>query len=126
MPREELKRTLESLHEELSQSAKIDPEVRKLLTDVARDIEQTLQEEPPASESEAKHSDLIDRVNNLASHFEEQHPTLAQIIGRIANGALQLSFQPDPDDENARVITLDATSARWAPLLKQLANDPLA
>jgi tRNA threonylcarbamoyladenosine biosynthesis protein TsaE len=37
--------------------------------------------------------------------------------------ALQLSFLPDPDDENARMITLDTTSVRWAPLLKQLAND---
>ena len=92
MPREELKRTLESLHEELSKSAEIDPEVRKLLTDVAGDIEQALQDEPPGSDAETEHSDLIDRVNNLASHFEQQHPKLAQIIGRIADGLSQLGI----------------------------------
>jgi ribosomal protein S15P/S13E len=93
MPSEELKRTLESLHQELSQSGEIDPELRKLLTEVASDIEQALQDEEPGTpESEAQHADLIDRVNNLASHFEAQHPTLAQIIGRIADGLSQLGI----------------------------------
>lgn len=94
MPREELKQTLESLHQELSQSSEVDPELRKLLTEVAGDIEQTLhkEEEPATPESEAEHADLIDRVNNLASRFEAQHPTLAQMIGRIADGLSQLGI----------------------------------
>lgn len=92
MPREELKRTLESLHEELAQSAEVDPEVRKLLTDVAGDIEQALQKEPTESEGGGEESGLIDRVNDLGSHFEEQHPKLAQIIGRIADGLSQLGI----------------------------------
>lgn len=92
MPREELKKTLESLHEELSRTEEVDPEVRRLLTEVAGDIEEKLQDEPPALESRAAESDLIDRVNNLGSHFEEQHPRLAQIIGRIADGLSQLGI----------------------------------
>lgn len=92
MPREELKKTLESLHAELSQTAEVDPEVRKLLTEVAGDIEQALEEETPSAESEREESDLIDRVNNLATHFEDQHPQLAQIIGRIADGLSQLGI----------------------------------
>lgn len=92
MPRDELKKTLETLHTELSQTAEVDPEVRKLLTEVAGDIEQALQEEPPEAESDTEESDLIDRVNNLASHFEDQHPRLAQIIGRIADGLSQLGI----------------------------------
>jgi hypothetical protein len=92
MPREELKRTLESLHEELSRTAEIGPEVRKLLTDVAGDIEQALQQEPAETDSGGEDSGLIDRVNDLGSHFEEQHPKLAQIIGRIADGLSQLGI----------------------------------
>ena len=92
MPRDELKRTLESLHKELSRSAEVDPEVRKLLTDVAGDIEQALQQEPAESTSEGEESGLIDRVNDLGTHFEEHHPKLAQIIGRIADGLSQLGI----------------------------------
>ena len=93
MPREELRQTLESLHQELSQSNEVDPELRRLLSEVAGDIEQALHKEEPATpESEAEHADLIDRVNNLASRFEAQHPTLAQMIGRIADGLSQLGI----------------------------------
>jgi len=37
--------------------------------------------------------------------------------------ALTLNIQPDPVDQNVRIITIDASASRWMPLLKQLAHD---
>lgn len=47
-----------------------------------------------------------------------------QMLGPLApSNALLLTFQTDLTDENARLITLDATDTRWTPLIERLADD---
>lgn len=47
-----------------------------------------------------------------------------ELLGPLTpDGALTLHFQPDPENENARILTLYATGDRWNPLLRQLADD---
>jgi hypothetical protein len=90
MAHEELKQTLKSLHEELSRSKSVDPELRTLLTSLAEDIDGVLH---PAAPPRATGEDsLADRVVSARQHFEEEHPQLAAIIGRIADGLSQLGI----------------------------------
>lgn len=90
MPQEELKQSLRTLHEELARTPTIDPELRALLASLAEDIDDVLHPaappRPPAEES------LADRVTSARQHFEESHPQLAAIIGRIADGLSQLGI----------------------------------
>ena len=47
-----------------------------------------------------------------------------ELLGALTpDNALTLQFQPDPDNENARILTLCASADRWNPLLRQLADD---
>ena len=79
------------------------------------------------------HADLyrltsLDEIEELglADAFEQAICLVEwpQMLGPLAPAnALRLTFQPDLTDENVRLITLDATAARWAPLIELLAND---
>jgi hypothetical protein len=88
MPQENLKQTLQSLHEELSTGAPVDPEVRAQLQQLAAEIEVVLRQSPPAGDEQT----LLDRVTGVAAPFEETHPKLAAILGRIADGLSQLGI----------------------------------
>jgi tRNA threonylcarbamoyladenosine biosynthesis protein TsaE len=47
-----------------------------------------------------------------------------ELLGALTpDDALSLQFQPDPENENARLLTLCASADRWTPLLRQLADD---
>jgi hypothetical protein len=90
MPQEDLKRTLQSLHAELSQHPSLDPESRDLLTRLAEDIDDVLH--PAAPPPDPEQDSLIDRVTDARQTFEVTHPRLAAIIGRIADGLAQLGI----------------------------------
>jgi hypothetical protein len=90
MPQENLKQTLQSLHEELSTGAPVDPDVRAQLQQLVAEIEGVLRQSPPAPASDEE--TLLDRVTGLAAPFEETHPRLAAILGRIADGLSQLGI----------------------------------
>ena len=90
MPQEHLKQTLQSLHEELSTGAPVDPEVRAQLQQLAAEIEGVLRQSPPAPAGDEE--TLLDRVTGIAAPFEETHPRLAAILGRIADGLSQLGI----------------------------------
>lgn len=90
MQHEELKQTLRSLHDELASSQKVDPELRALLTSLAEDIDGVLH--PAAPPRAPDDEPLADRVTGVRQHFEEEHPQLAAIIGRIADGLSQLGI----------------------------------
>jgi hypothetical protein len=83
MERDRLRSDLERLHEELARSASIDPASRELLVELARDIESLLErsedEAAPTSES------LIDRLRDATGEFEQSHPALTAVVGRIAD-----------------------------------------
>lgn len=90
MSQENLKQTLRSLHEELARSPSVDPELRALLKSLAEDIDDVLHPAaPPRAEGEEP---LAERVTSAREHFEDTHPQLAAIIGRIADGLSQLGI----------------------------------
>jgi hypothetical protein len=90
MTQDELKQTLKSLHDELSQQPSLDPEERLLLNRLAEDIDGVLH--PAAPPPAEEHDSLIDRVGDARRNFEVTHPQLAAIIGRIADGLAQLGI----------------------------------
>ena len=83
MEKDRLREDLERLHQELARSETVDAAARGLLTDVLHDIEAVL-ERSEHETAEAGES-LIDRLRETTSHFEESHPTLTELVGRIAD-----------------------------------------
>ena len=67
---------LEELHKRLKQARSLDPEARKLLTTVARDIETALENDETAAVS-------TEPVEALAVRFEADHPSLAGVLRQI-------------------------------------------
>jgi hypothetical protein len=92
MAQEQLKQTLQSLHEELSTGAPVDPELRAQLQQLASEIERVLARTQSAQPPSGGDGTLLDRVAGIAAPFEETHPRLAAILGRIADGLSQLGI----------------------------------
>jgi hypothetical protein len=90
MPQEQLKHTLRSLHDELAKSPSVDPELRALLETLAEEIDDVLH--PAAPPRPSGEESLTDRATGVRQQFEEEHPQLAAIIGRIADGLSQLGI----------------------------------
>ncbi|MFO1096621.1 MAG: DUF4404 family protein [Planctomycetaceae bacterium] len=90
MAADQLKQTLRSLHDELAKSPSVDPELRALLASLAEDIDDVLH--PAAPPRAGTEGSLTERATNVRQQFEESHPQLAAIIGRIADGLSQLGI----------------------------------
>ncbi len=73
MGEERLKALLKELHQELHQVGEIDPETRKVLTELNADIEDV------ASMSAAE------RARELESRFAAEHPVLERIAREMAD-----------------------------------------
>lgn len=76
MSSQELSALLAELHQRLAQTRSLDPEARKLLATVARDIEQALA-------SDGQRSVSPEPVEALAVRFEADHPSLAGVLRQI-------------------------------------------
>lgn len=76
MPQNQLKEQLQSLHETLKQSPQLDDESQALLQQIAVDIGD-LEVGSPA--------DLTERVQEQAVRFEQEHPTLSEILREIVD-----------------------------------------
>jgi len=83
MEKDQLREDLERLHQELARSKTVDAAARGLLIDVLHDIEAVLERSEPGTGEESE--PLIDRLRGTTSHFEESHPTLTELVGRIAD-----------------------------------------
>ena len=83
MEKDRLREDLERLHQELARSESVDAVARGLLTDVLHDIEAILEHSEP--ETAVADESLIDRLRETTSHFEKSHPTLTELVGRIAD-----------------------------------------
>lgn len=79
MPERELREHLEQLQQRLADNPQLDPEARRQLSDLAREIETVLGEGPREAPS------LIDRLRAATERFEESHPDLTAVTGRIAD-----------------------------------------
>jgi predicted nucleic acid-binding Zn-ribbon protein len=89
MSKEPLRQTLEQLHDELEQTKKLDDASRAMLRDLMEDIQKLLE----ASDEEAaeRHDSLMGRLSDAMKHFEDDHPTLVAVLGRISDSLGRLA-----------------------------------
>jgi hypothetical protein len=83
MEKDRLREDLERLHQELARSESVDAASRGLLVDVLHDIEAVLERSEPETAGEGQ--SLIDRLRETTGQFEESHPALTELVGRIAD-----------------------------------------
>jgi Domain of unknown function (DUF4404) len=82
----ELRKQLESLHQELGKSNRIDSPIdeqsRELLVTVLNDISRLLDPSQPDPTDERS---LTERLDEVAVQFEAEHPTLGTAIRRVVD-----------------------------------------
>lgn len=83
MPRRRLRETLEELERELDRSEAIDPASRERIERVVGELRELLAH-TEAREPEERHRSIADRLAEATRDFETEHPTLAEIVGRVA------------------------------------------
>jgi hypothetical protein len=80
---DDLKATIEHLRELLDGVDNIDPQARQLLTGALGDIHDKLgtdtQDQPDSEQQES----VIERLTEAAKHFDDEHPTMAGMIGSV-------------------------------------------
>lgn len=81
MPRQKLRETLEELERELERTDVGDEPSRERLQHVIGEVRALLEESGEQGEA---HRSLLDRVRDATREFEEEHPALAETIGRVA------------------------------------------
>ena len=83
MSESQLREHLERLHTELEETDSVDDEARRLLVEVMRDIRAVLDRSD--GEPASSNPSLADRLAEATQRFEESHPTLAAMVGRVAD-----------------------------------------
>lgn len=86
MTKQALKHNLQQLHRELASGESLDPETRRLLGEVADDIEHILADET------ADTGHLRNRIESAAWEFEASHPALAGTLSEIADTLAKLGI----------------------------------
>ncbi len=98
MERQKLKETLAELHQELAASPDtVDDETKTLLKQLATDIDLVCvaevtdsgQDSTPVPEQK---EGMLDQLLDLTSEFEESHPKLAEVIGRVATALSRIGI----------------------------------
>ena len=74
-----LREDLEKLRRELHEGPELDQETRQMLADLAHEIEQAIERSAGAEPS------LSDRLREATERFEESHPSLTAVVGRLAD-----------------------------------------
>ncbi|TWT57570.1 hypothetical protein KOR42_09320 [Thalassoglobus neptunius] len=96
MERKQLIETLNELHQELANSQEdVDPETQALLKQLSSDIDRicvTESAEQPEPVSSSKQESMIDQLLGLTDEFEESHPRLAEIVGRVASALSRIGI----------------------------------
>lgn len=80
MQRDQLKATLNTLHETLSHESDMDPELKDLLQTLDADIHGLLAD---AAEPAPETSSLMDAAETLAARFAADHPRAEPIVREI-------------------------------------------
>lgn len=92
---EDLRATLRELEAELAGVDTLDAESRQLLETAAAEIQAALGKDEPAAEvaaaGEASQT-WTDKLYDVASDFEQSHPTLSRVVGNVANALAQLGI----------------------------------
>lgn len=97
MERHHLKETLTELHQELAAAqTAVDSETKTLLRQLAADIDRICDLEPPVDAVDeavpVEKEGLLDQLLNLTEEFEESHPKLADVIGRVATALSRIGI----------------------------------
>ena len=88
MSREELKQTLGTLHETLSEVSEVDDKTRDLLHDITSDIERLLADEQPTAPDES----FSGRLKDLVVEFEARHPQIGGLLERLSDGLANMGI----------------------------------
>jgi len=90
MPKEQLRTRIQELLDELESGERLDVEARDRLTNVLEEIRGAVDEDGDRGDDEGE--SLVDRLNEATRHFEESHPTLTAMVGRIAESLSNLGI----------------------------------
>jgi predicted transcriptional regulator len=91
MPKAQLNERIQELLGELEQIEAVDQAAREQLTSVLSDIREAIAEEGGEETSDESES-LLERLNEATRHFEESHPTLTAMVGRVAESLSNLGI----------------------------------
>lgn len=91
MDRQELLKTLQALHADLSTTERVDPQAERLLRKVTADIERLLDEEQPSPEEDDS-SSLSGKLQEMVLEWEAEHPRIARVIGQVADALANLGI----------------------------------
>ena len=93
MPKEQLGNRIQELLDELEKVEPADPAARDRLAQVLHDIRTMVAESEQESELESDaHESLRERFDEAARQFEESHPTLTAVVGRVADSLANLGI----------------------------------
>jgi len=83
-----LRETLEQIHHEMEKTRFVDATDERVLRELLDDVQRLLD----AVEQRAEHHESIrERLAHLMDRFEEEHPTLAANMGRLADALGRLA-----------------------------------
>lgn len=77
--------TLSQIHSELERANSVDDESRKILVELLHDIERILTADANLDRTQEA-GGVLGQLKKSVEHFEDSHPFLASLIGRIADG----------------------------------------
>ena len=90
MPKAQLRERIQELLGELDQVEAADPDARDRLAAVVEEIRSAVEN---SDEDGSKADDsLLERLNEATRHFEESHPTLTAMVGRVAESLSNLGI----------------------------------
>jgi chromosome segregation ATPase len=90
MPKKQLRARIQELLGELEQVEEIDQEARNRLANVLHDIREAVADS--GEDAPDENESLLERLNEATRHFEESHPTLTAMVGRIADSLSNLGI----------------------------------
>jgi hypothetical protein len=88
-PRQQLQESIDHIREELASGEPLSSEDRKLLENVLGEVSGVIQSD------QTEHSlaeEFFDDLREMGERFEESHPKLSIVIGRIADALSQLGI----------------------------------
>jgi hypothetical protein len=90
MPKAQLSERIREILGELEQIEAVDQDARDRLASVLEDIRAAVAES--GEEAPDEHASLLERLNEAAQHFEESHPNLTAMVGRVADSLSNLGI----------------------------------
>lgn len=86
MSEQTLKRSLETLRQELERPGDLDAELRQQLADVADSIEQVLESSVP------DYHRAHENAQSAALRFEAEHPSFARVLSEVTDALAKLGI----------------------------------